>query len=155
MEGSPYNPEFDLDSPESIKKPKAETIGSFAVESKPEVDPKVREKKEKLGQALLDMEIRKNTPEKNYELDPALRQYAAAQDEVNHGSTSTSLDGLLQKADAAIDSGKEVPLSQSARKSSQQQTDSTKTRRRWLDIGMITTIVILATLVVTLIISRH
>jgi hypothetical protein len=153
MEGSSYNPEYDLkdETPEK-KRPKVETIGSLVVEASPEHGPEKRHAKEKLGHTLVDLETRKTSPEKNFELDPVLRN--GAHDLAPHSTTSTtSLNGLLKKADAAID-GKSDATAHAKAKTAAQPNNTATTQRRVVDVVMISTILVLTTLVIVLILTR-
>lgn len=152
MEGAPYIPENDP-SLEILEKKKAsvETIGSLIVESKPEQATKSLNK-EKLGQALLDMEVRKHEAETSFELDPVIRRHNAEL-ELLGNPPEQSLNKLLQKADTVIDK-KAPPITPSTTKPVLQSAPKTKGQSRIIDIAMISTIVILALLVAILLITR-
>lgn len=65
MEGSPYSPEINLDDPELERKvkPRAENIGSFALESKPEKNP--NHSPELIGHVLVDSESKQSVDKIN------------------------------------------------------------------------------------------
>jgi hypothetical protein len=152
MEGSSYNPEFERqDEAREKKRPKVETIGSLVVEANPERGQAKQHSKEKLGHALIDLETRKNSPEKNFELDPVLRGHG--DDFAHAGTSTTSLSGLLEKADAAID-GQSGTTGHAKAKPAARSKVKTTTQRRVVDVVMIGIILILATLVVVLASTR-
>ena len=154
MEGTPYIPERDPDL-EILEKKKAnlETIGSLVVEAKPE-QANTHIAKEKLGHALLDMEVRKHEAETSFELDPAIRRRNAELDQLDN-THKESLDAILQKADSAIGTKDHVSVNASNHKARVLTSGKTTAQRRIVDIVMVSTIVILATLVVVLIFARN
>lgn len=154
MEGTPYNPEYSPEQDiEKKKKPSAETIGALFLEKNPELELRKNVTKEKLGQALVDLEINKPKRETNFELDPILRHLD--DDLVVGGSTSTnSLGGLLQKADQSIATDSSQNDSQSS-DTSHTASPGGKPGLKIADILMYTIIIVLATLVIMLIITRN
>lgn len=220
MEGSPYGPEVNLEDPEKERKVQTspETIGSFAVESKPKKQD--QHSPELIGHVLVDSEShgsgeKSTSPESmsraellktsesiivdgsslraifeshlvgerglrklvaehlkggdmkaalrveiiereiDFERDPALRDHYHDHSAVSAEAPET-LNELLHKAQTEIKSDEEeVSFLKAKAKYNDKQQTSQKSSRRVVDVVMISTILILATLVVVLLFTNR
>lgn len=154
MEGAPLTPEYNNDDIERREKhkPKAETIGSLAVETSPEKDSDRRKRSpEHLGQALISKEALQG--EESYEKDPVLR-HSQGQGAVS--KVSASIGSLLSsKSDLSLGSG--ALVGDDTDGNTEQRSKSSKlAAHQWsaADIAMFSVITFLIILIILVIIIK-
>lgn len=154
MEGTPHIPEQILDDMERQEKhiPKAETIGSVAVEKNPEKNSEVRQRSpEYLGHTLISKEALTDNYESSFEQDPALRH---AQNQGAVSKVSSSIGSLLSnKSDLRLGSSAD-PSSASHKASQPKQSVSLKRQWSVADIAMISVICFLLLLIILVILLK-
>lgn len=90
----------------------------------------------------------------DFERDPAMRGHYNYSSETS--TTSDTLDDLLGKADSEIkDESEEVSFLKAQARYKKQQVKTEKNSRKLIDIAMVSTIVVLATLVTVLLITNR